>query len=133
MDIDGQAIHSAPGISLCFFDNDLLKELQAVQYIVTEVSMLFAALFTYLSEIFARLHGNSIVFGGIKILIVGDLARLLLVICKSSIRLFGAAFSRSFCELPTDKTTISSFTDCYRRYAPTNWTTTALHCSSKNF
>jgi hypothetical protein len=38
--------------------------------------MVSAALFNFISQLFANIHNNDIAFGGINIMVVGDLAQL---------------------------------------------------------
>jgi len=44
--------------------------------IIDEISMVSASLFTFLSNLFALLHNNAQAFGGINIIVVGDLEQL---------------------------------------------------------
>jgi PIF1-like helicase len=44
--------------------------------IIDEISMVSAELFDFVSGIFASLHSNAITFGGINVIVVGDLAQL---------------------------------------------------------
>jgi len=83
--IGGQTIHStlrlahsASGFqSLAFYDKDFQKFLSKIEtLIIDEVSMVSGPLLTYISNLFAQIHGNSIAFGGINVILVGDLAQL---------------------------------------------------------
>ncbi|CAG8786729.1 14759_t:CDS:1, partial [Acaulospora morrowiae] len=55
-------------------DESDLKKIEAI--LIDEISMVDADLFTFLSNTFARIHKNNLIFGGVPILVVGDLAQL---------------------------------------------------------
>jgi len=86
--IDGQTIHSALKISstnnyqssyqtLLFNDVTLQNDMKNINtLIIDEISMVSANLFTFLSEVFAKLHNSHKPFGGINVLVVGDLFQL---------------------------------------------------------
>src|SRR5205085_8262623 len=87
--VDGQTIHSALKISssntnyqssyktLLFTDVSLQNEMRNIEtLIIDEVSMVSASLFTFLSDVFAKLHNSHKPFGGINVLVVGDLCQL---------------------------------------------------------
>ncbi|CAB4433506.1 unnamed protein product [Rhizophagus irregularis] len=83
--IGGQTIHSALRLtqsgsgyqSLAFYDLEFKKKLQSIQIlIIEEISMVSAALFNFISNLFARIHNSDIAFGGICVIVVGDLAQL---------------------------------------------------------
>jgi PIF1-like helicase/Helitron helicase-like domain at N-terminus len=83
--IGGQTIHSALRLtqsgsgyqSLAFYDLEFKKKLQSIQIlIIEEISMVSAALFNFISNLFARIHNSDIAFGGICVIAVGDLAQL---------------------------------------------------------
>ena len=87
--IDGLTIHSALRISsttmnsqssyktLIFNDPSLLSEMRRIEtIIIDEVSMVSASLFTFISDTFAKIHNNHIPFGGINVLVSGDLCQL---------------------------------------------------------
>src|SRR5438046_6402841 len=44
--------------------------------IIDEISMVSALLFNFISDLFARIHTSDIAFGGISVIVVGDLAQL---------------------------------------------------------
>ena len=56
-------------------DKSNLKKIMAI--LIDEISMVDADLFIFLSNTFARIHKNNLIFGGVSILVVGDLAQLL--------------------------------------------------------
>ena len=63
--------------SLAFHDFEFKKRLQAIQIlIIDEISMVSASLFNFISDLFARIHNSDIAFGGISVIVVGDLAQL---------------------------------------------------------
>src|SRR5439155_13844729 len=81
--INGKTIHSALRISesngkfktLIFSDNDYhLQEIDTL--IIDEISMVSAGLLTFISDTFAKLKRNTIAFGGLNVILVGDLAQL---------------------------------------------------------
>ena len=83
--IGGQTIHSALKLhateggfqTLIFNDQTFKDNLKKVKIlIIDEVSMVSATLFTFLSSTFSKLHANSQSFGGICIIVIGDLAQL---------------------------------------------------------
>ena len=83
--IGGMTIHSALRLtqshsgfkSLAFYDEDFKKTLLKVQtIIIDEISMVSNTLFTFLADMFARIHGNDLAFGGINVIVIGDLAQL---------------------------------------------------------
>ena len=49
-----------------------LKQIEAI--LIDEISMVDANLFTFLSNTFTRIHNSNLIFRGIPVLIVGDLA-----------------------------------------------------------
>jgi tRNA(Met) C34 N-acetyltransferase TmcA len=83
--IGGKTIHSELSIvstqggfcTSAFRNADLTTRLKKVDIIIIdEVSMVSAELLDFISNIFARIHNNAVPFGGINIIIVGDLAQL---------------------------------------------------------
>lgn len=83
--IGGSTIHSALRIAsnergfhtLAFHDDELNNFLLQIDtLIIDEVSMVSGQLLTYISELFEFLHKNNNPFGGINIILVGDLAQL---------------------------------------------------------
>jgi hypothetical protein len=83
--IGGQTIHSALRLSqsesgfqsLVFYDTSFKKHLQQITtIIIDEISMVCASLLTFLANMFAHIHGTTMAFGGINIIVVGDLAQL---------------------------------------------------------
>jgi ATP-dependent exoDNAse (exonuclease V) alpha subunit len=58
-------------------DNELKTRLKKVDtLIIEEISMVSADLLDFISNLFANLHNNATPFGGINIIVVGDLAQL---------------------------------------------------------
>ncbi|CAJ0908487.1 3672_t:CDS:2, partial [Entrophospora sp. SA101] len=106
--IGGQTIHSTLRIqesnsgykTLAFSDTQFFKQLQKIDIlIIEEISMVSALLFTFISEMFAKIHENTIAFGGLSVIAVGDLAQLPpasgLPVYKSSVwKLFYPLFLR---------------------------------------
>jgi len=83
--INGTTIHSQLRIlstangykTLVQHDKNFENELKLIDtIIIEEVSMVSSILFSFISDIFARIHQNSIAFGGINVIVVGDLAQL---------------------------------------------------------
>jgi hypothetical protein len=83
--VGGLTIHSALRLtqsesgyqSLAFYDLEFKKKLQSIQVlIIDETSMVSASLFNFISNLFARIHNSDIAFGGISVIVVGDLAQL---------------------------------------------------------
>jgi len=83
--IGGRTIHSclrirstdSGYITLLFHNPQFLDEIRRITTIlIDEVSMVSASLLDFISETFARLHGNAVPFGGIRVIVVGDLAQL---------------------------------------------------------
>nr|CAG8647360.1 5914_t:CDS:1 [Entrophospora candida] len=83
--IGGRTIHSALKIrqfnnhyqTLLLDDETLKAELLKIKVIIIdEISMVSNKLFTFLSNMFGSLHKSSRVFGGIPVLVIGDLAQL---------------------------------------------------------
>jgi hypothetical protein len=83
--VEGHTIHSA--LRICQRDNqyitlalhnaELQHELKSVQVIlIDEISMVAANLLDFISETFAKIHKNNIAFGGIPVVVVGDLCQL---------------------------------------------------------
>ena len=83
--IGGQTIHSSLRLSqsasgfqsLAAYDKDFKKFLSTIDtLIIDEISMVSASLMTFISNLFAQIHNNNLAFGGINVIIVGDLAQL---------------------------------------------------------
>jgi hypothetical protein len=83
--VGGSTIHSALRLtysasgyqSLAFYDLEFKKKLQDIKIlIIDEISMVSATLFNFISNLFARIHNSDIAFGGISVIVVGDLAQL---------------------------------------------------------
>jgi len=87
--IEGITIHSALKISstnttsyssyktLIFNSENLQNEIRQIKtLIIDEISMVSANLLTFISDLFAKLHQNHRPFGGINVLVVGDLFQL---------------------------------------------------------
>jgi len=83
--IGGKTIHSALRIkdtlnnrqSLAMHDQKLRQELKKIKIIIIdEVSMVSKDLLSFISDLFAKLHNKPIEFGGIPVLLIGDLAQL---------------------------------------------------------
>ncbi|GBB91982.1 hypothetical protein RclHR1_19480001, partial [Rhizophagus clarus] len=83
--IDGQTIHSALHIrntqvyfeTLSYYNDQQKKELSQIKaIIIDEVSMVSSAFLSFISSLFAKIHKNSLPFGGIPTLLIGDLAQL---------------------------------------------------------
>ncbi|GBC10072.1 hypothetical protein RclHR1_09310007 [Rhizophagus clarus] len=83
--VGGSTIHSALRLmqsgsgyqSLAFYDLEFKKKLQTIEIlIIEEISMVSATLFNFISNLFARIHNSNIAFGGISVIVVGDLAQL---------------------------------------------------------
>ena len=83
--IGGQTIHSALRIcetlsgfqSLAFNDHDFFKHLKTINtLIIDEISMVSNALFNFISDLFSVIQQQTIAFGGLNVITVGDLAQL---------------------------------------------------------
>ncbi|GBB87368.1 hypothetical protein RclHR1_13810001 [Rhizophagus clarus] len=83
--IGGQTIHSALRIhetlngfqTLAFYDHEFFKNLQQIDtIIIDEISMVSATLFSFISDMFSVIQQKTIAFGGINIIVIGDLAQL---------------------------------------------------------
>jgi hypothetical protein len=83
--VGGYTVHSALRLtqsgsgyqSLAFYDLEFKKKLQSIEVlIIEEISMVSATLFNFISNLFARIHNKDIAFGGINVIVVGDLAQL---------------------------------------------------------
>jgi len=58
-------------------DEHSKSELKKMEYIIIdEISMVSSQLLTFISKIFCKLHNNLYEFGGIPVLVIGDLAQL---------------------------------------------------------
>ena len=58
-------------------DESDLKKITAI--LIDKVSIVDVDLFTFLSNTFARIYKNNLIFRGVPILVVDDLAQLLLI------------------------------------------------------
>ncbi len=83
--VGGKTIHSELKItgniynlrSLSVYDEYSNQRLKLIEYIIIEeISMVSSELFTFISKLFQKIHHNSLEFGGIPVLVVGDLAQL---------------------------------------------------------
>ena len=83
--IDGKTIHSRLQIkstqggfqTKVFTDKELRDDLINVEtLIIDEISMVSDKLLDFISNLFASLHNNALAFGGINVIVVGDLAQL---------------------------------------------------------
>jgi ATP-dependent DNA helicase PIF1 len=83
--IGGHTIHSLLRIhsqgssyqTLAFSNIELYQKLKNIStIIIDEISMVSSTLFTYISELFAYIHHNAYPFGGINVIVLGDLAQL---------------------------------------------------------
>ena len=81
--IGGQTIHSALRIhetlcgfqSLAFHDHEFFEILKAIDTLIfDEISMASAQLFSFISDMFSIIQQQTIAFGGLNIIVVGDLA-----------------------------------------------------------
>ena len=63
--------------TLALYDRDFNNQLAEIEtLIIDEISMVSASLFTFISNLFASIHNSTQAFGGINVIIVGDLAQL---------------------------------------------------------
>jgi PIF1-like helicase len=106
--IGGTTIHSTLRIvstqtgfyTLSLYDNEYKDKLKKIDTIIfEEISMVSKQLFEFISNMFATIHNNNLAFGGINVIVVGDLAQLPPVtgslVFKSSIwKLFYPLFLR---------------------------------------
>jgi len=83
--VGGKTIHSKLKITgntynlqtLSLYDECSKKKLRKIEYIIIdEISMVSSQLFTFISKMFGKLHNNLLEFGGIPVLVIGDLAQL---------------------------------------------------------
>jgi hypothetical protein len=83
--IGGQTIHSALRIhetfngfqSLAFYDHEFFEYLKTIHtLIIDEISMVSSALFSFISDMFSVIQQQTIAFGGLNVIVVGDLAQL---------------------------------------------------------
>ena len=83
--VGGKTIHSELKItgsiynlkSLSLYDEHSNQRLKSIDYIILEeISMVSSELFTFMSKLFQKIHNNSLEFGGVPVLTVGDLAQL---------------------------------------------------------
>ena len=83
--IGGTTIHSELSITStqggfqtrAFVNTELNTRLKKVEtIIIDEISMVSAELLDFISNIFARIHNNALPFGGINVIVVGDLYQL---------------------------------------------------------
>ena len=83
--IGGKTIHSALRIKstngsftnlICTHQEDIQNLLKISAIIIDEISMVSAELLQYISSIFSQIKSNSIPFGGVPVLLLGDLAQL---------------------------------------------------------
>ena len=90
VNIEGQTIHSWSGIGIGNLPIEYtvkflhspkgkskLKEICDAKYLVIdEISMLNSYILDYLNEVFKRVRGNNLAFGGIRVIAVGDMFQL---------------------------------------------------------
>jgi ATP-dependent DNA helicase PIF1 len=83
--IGGETIHSALRIretlggfqSLAFYDLEFFKYLKTINtLIIDEISMVSSTLFSFISDMFSVIQQQTIAFGGLNVIVVGDLAQL---------------------------------------------------------
>jgi hypothetical protein len=83
--INGQTIHSQLRIlstangykTLAYHDKNFENELKLIDtIIIDEISMVSSTLLSFISDMFAKIHQNSTAFGGINVIVIGDLAQL---------------------------------------------------------
>ena len=83
--IGGTTIHSTLRIvstqtgfyTLSLYDNEYQNKLKKIDtIIIEEISMVSKQLFEFISNMFATIHNNALAFGGINVVVVGDLAQL---------------------------------------------------------
>jgi PIF1-like helicase/Helitron helicase-like domain at N-terminus len=83
--IGGETIHSALRIqekisgfqTLAFHDPDFFKFLKTIDtLIIDEISMVSALLFSFISDMFSIIQQQTIAFGGLNVIVAGDLAQL---------------------------------------------------------
>ena len=106
--VRGSTIHSTLRIistqtgfyALASYDNQFKNQLKMIDtIIIEEISMVSSQLLEFISNMFATIHNNNLAFGGINVVLFGDLAQLPPVtgspIFKSSIwKLFYPLFLR---------------------------------------
>ena len=82
--IGGETIHSALRIhetlsgfqSLAFHDHDFFNYLKTIDTLIfEEVSMVSATLFTFISDLFSIIQQQNTAFGGLSVIVAGDLAQ----------------------------------------------------------
>jgi len=83
--IGGHTIHSLLRIhsqgstyqTLAFSDASLHQKLKSINtIIIDEISIVSSPLFTYISQLFSFIHHNTYLFGGVNVIVLGDLAQL---------------------------------------------------------
>jgi ATP-dependent exoDNAse (exonuclease V) alpha subunit len=83
--IGGETIHSSLRIhetlggfqSLAFHDRNFFESLKNIDtLIIDEVSMVSALLFSFISDMFSVIKQKTIAFGGLNVIVVGNLAQL---------------------------------------------------------
>jgi hypothetical protein len=83
--IRGETIHSALRIqesssgfqTLIFHDYEYFKILKSINtIIIDEISMVSAALFSFISNMFSIIQQQTTAFGGLNVIVIGDLAQL---------------------------------------------------------
>jgi DNA replication protein DnaC len=83
--IRGETIHSALRLheslggfqSLAFHDYEFFKFLKTIDtLIIDEISMVSSKLFSFISDMFSIIQQSTIAFGGLNVIVVGDLAQL---------------------------------------------------------
>ena len=62
---------------MAFYDNKFKEKLKKIDtIIIEEISMVSGELLEFISNMFATIHNNTIAFGGINVIIIGDLIQL---------------------------------------------------------
>lgn len=123
--IGGTKLHSALRITLdergfrtlIFRDPKYCNNLCLINtLIIEEVSMVSGPLLTYTSELFEHLHQNNYQFGGVNVILIGDLAQLHLLMPHMYINpLYGNFFILCFFVTLKDKIMIPPFMIFYKK------------------
>jgi hypothetical protein len=140
--IGGQTIHSALRLhshgssyqTLAFSDIALYQKLKKINtLIIDEISMASSTLFDYISQLFSHIHHNTQPFGGINVIVLGDLAQLPPVegnqVFKSSVwKVFYPLFLRE----PQRQNQNSDYFKLLEKLDLTIWMTSHGICYNKN-
>jgi len=124
--IGGSTIHSALRIvfsqtgfhTLALYDNEFKSKLKMIDtLIIDEISMTSSQLLEFISNMFAMIHNNTLAFGGINVIVAGDLAQLSPVtgssVFKSSV---WKLFYPFFCINPITSRSSLNFMTCCRTF-----------------